>query len=241
MLARVAHPDSRPEGEGSGEQYTERLWMSRTLFRYQSRLRPRPPARCAEFGLPDGRHLYLCFQNPLKLHPEFDSIMAGILAADSRALIVLMRDRGGQVARLLEQRFSRRIPQASEWIVFLLTQPFDEYCRLLCLADAVLDPLNFGAGSSCYDIFSFNLPLVTLPTDLMPGRMALGFYRKMQFEELVASTPEDYVSKAVQVATDRAYRRHVTERIAERSDVLFNDLEAVREHERFFEEALAHL
>jgi predicted O-linked N-acetylglucosamine transferase (SPINDLY family) len=52
-------------------------------------------------------------------------------------------------------------------------------------------------------------------------------------------SPEEYVSKAVQVATDRDYRKYVTERIAQASDVLFNDLEAVREHERFFEEVLA--
>ncbi len=42
---------------------------------------------------------------------------------------------------------------------------------------------------------------------------------------------------AVHVAADRDYRAHVREQIARTSDVLFNDLEAVREHERFFEEA----
>ncbi len=71
------------EDDDSQSHYTERLWRSRTLFRYQDRLRPQPPAQPAEFGLPDERHLYICFQNPLKLHPNFDSIMAGILAADS--------------------------------------------------------------------------------------------------------------------------------------------------------------
>ena len=49
---------------------------------------------------------------------------------------------------------------------------------------------------------------------------------------------EEYVSKAVQVATDRDYRQFVTSRIANNSDVSFNDLEAVREHERFFDEVL---
>ncbi len=98
--------------------------------------------------------------------------------------------------------------------MFLPPQPFDEYCRLLCLADAVLDPLHFGANSSCYDILSFNLPMVTLPTDLMPGRMTLGFYRKMQFEELVVLSAAEYIRKAVQVATDRDYRQYVTGQIA---------------------------
>jgi len=58
-------------------------------------------------------------------------------------------------------------------------------------------------------------------------------------EDLIVRSAEEYVSKAVQVATDRDYRRYVTDRIAQASDVLFNDLEAVREHERFFEDVLA--
>ncbi len=45
----------------------------------------------------------------------------------------------------------------------------------------------------------------------------------------------------MQVATDCDYRQFVTSRIANNSDVLFNDLEAVREHERFFEETLARV
>jgi predicted O-linked N-acetylglucosamine transferase (SPINDLY family) len=62
----------------------------------------------------------------------------------------------------------------------------------------------------------------------------------LRLTDLITASTEDYVAKAVQVATDRDYRRYVTGRIAERSDVLFNDLAAVREHERFFEEALAN-
>ena len=84
------------------------------------------------------------------------------------------------------------------------------------------------------------LPLVTMPGDLLVGRFTQAFYRKMGVEDLVVHSPAEYVGKAVQVATDRDYRKHVTARIAQASDVLFNDLEAVREHERFFEEALSH-
>ena len=133
------------------------------------------------------------------------------------------------------------LPTREGRIVFVPRQSFADYCRLLQACDVLLDSLHYGAGSSCYNIFSYNLPLVTLPTELMPGRVALAFYRKMGCEELVASSSEDYIGKAVRVATDRDYCRQVTDQIAARSDVLFNDLEAVREHERFFEEALARV
>ncbi len=272
------------EAAGSQEQYTERLWQSRTLFRYQDRCRATPPAARGEFGLPEGRRLYVCFQNPLKLHPDFDPLLGGVLEADPQALVVLLADRSGQVARLLKERFARRIlpsppaplpegegshlpsPPAAfpvakegshlpsppaplpkrargveERIVFLPPQPFGDYCRLLQLGDVILDPPHYGANSSCYDIFSYNLPLVTMPGKLFVGRVTQAFYRKMGVEDLVVHSPAEYVRKAVQVATDRDYRKYVTGRIARASDLLFNDLEAVREHERFFEEALGHV
>ncbi len=257
---------------GSQEQYSERLWKSRTLFRYQVRAAATPPASRGEFGLPEGRHLYVCFQNPLKLHPDFDPLLGGVLEADPQALVVLLGDRSGQVAQRLKERFARRnwpsppaplpghhvpmvgargvdepsppapLPKGEgrlERIVFLPPQPFGEYCRLLQLADVILDPPHYGANSSGYDIFSYNLPLVTMPGELLVGRFTQAFYRKMGVEDLVVHSPAEYVSKAVQVATDRDYRKYVTERIAAASDVLFNDLEAVREHERFFAEVLS--
>jgi protein O-GlcNAc transferase len=229
------------ESENSGEHYSERLWRSRTLLMCQQRLRPVSPAWPAYFGLPDDRRLYGCLQNPLKLHPGFDDLLASILAADPLSTIVLLADDSGHAAVALRARFVRHTPASTERIVFVPRQKFADYYRLLQVCDVLLDPLHYGAGSSCYDVFSFNLPMVTLPTTLMPGRVALGFYRKMGFEELVASSPEDYVRKAVRVATDPDYRKHVMDSIAHRSDVVFNDVEAVREHERFFAEAFNQL
>ena len=152
---------------------------------------------------------------------------------------MLLADRFGRAAESFRQRFARTI-NAADRIVFLPPQDFANYCRLLQLADVVIDPPHYGANSSCYDIFSYNLPLVTMPGNLFVGRVTQAFYRKMGVDDLVVHSPEEYVSKAVQVATDRDYRKYVTERIAAASDVLFNDIEAVREHERFFEEAVRH-
>ena len=199
----------------------------------------RAPAVRGQFGLPENRNLYVCLQNPLKLHPDFDVLLGGILASDARALVVLLADRRGNAAALLRERFAKRIPGSADRVVFLAWQKFADYCRLLQLADVILDPLPYGAGSSCYDIFSYNLPMVTLPGEFMPGRVAYAFYREMQIDNLVVGSPAQYVSKAVQVATDHEYREFLRERITQASDKLFDEAEVVREHERFFEESLA--
>ena len=226
------------ETPGSDQQYSEKLWCSKTLFVCEPRLPAVAAAPASHFGLPDDRRLYVCFQNPLKIHPDMDPLFAQILATDPRGLIVLY-GRQPEVVRLLKERFARRIPQAAERIVFLSPKPFDEYCRLLQLADVILDTWPYGAGSTCYDIFSFNLPVVTWPGELIVGRMTQACYRKMAVDDLIVHSAEDYVSKAVQVANDGDYRKYITERISQASNVLFNDIEAVREHERLFEEAIS--
>ena len=110
---------------------------------------------------------------------------------------------------------------------------------LLSLADVALDPVPYGAGSSAYDVFSHDLPLVTLPRRYNAGRYVQACYRRMGVMDLVAATPEHYVEMAVRLGTDPDARGDARARIAQSSTVLFEDLDVVREHEEFFERAIA--
>jgi predicted O-linked N-acetylglucosamine transferase (SPINDLY family) len=225
------------ETDAAQEHYSEKLWKSRTLLMNEGRLSPVPPASRDSFGLPEKRNLYLCFQNPLKFHPDFDPLLRGILEADRKATIALLAGTRGAAAAVLKERFKETIGPQADRIVFLPWLKFQDYCCLLALADVVLDPPHYTASSSAYDILSFSQPTVTLPGELAVGRMGRGFHHKMHTEELVARSPEEYVSTAVRVATDRDYRQYLRDRIRSASDAVFNDVEAVREHERFFAEA----
>jgi len=52
--------------------------------------------------------------------------------------------------------------------------------------------------------------------------------------ERVASDADDYVNKAVRLAADADYRAAVGREIHQAAPWLFEDLEAVREHEQLF-------
>lgn len=67
----------------------------------------------------------------------------------------------------------------------------------------------------------------------MRGRLASGPLRMMGMDELVATTPEQYVKLAVKLASDSTYRLKVSARMAERKAVLFRDLAPVRAFEGF--------
>ncbi len=56
----------------------------------------------------------------------------------------------------------------------------------------------------------------------------------MGITECVASDLNEYVDIAVTLATDADYRASVEQRIHESAGRLFEDMDAVREHERLF-------
>ncbi len=225
----------------SDNHYTEALWQARSLLMCQRRLPPVSPMARAHFGLPEARTLYMCLQNPMKIHPDMDRLIGDILKADATGEVVLLAGRHPNIVGLLKDRFAATIPGVCSRVHFLPSQKFEDYCRLLQLADVVLDPPHFGAGSSAYDVFSYGQPLVTLPGKLIVGRVGYAFYTRMGISDLIAQSPEEYVDLAVRVGTDRDYRMSMRERIASASDVLFDDMEAVREHERFFDDILSLL
>lgn len=112
------------------------------------------------------------------------------------------------------------------------------YHRLLTLADMVLDPLHYGAGRSVYDVFLYDLPIVTPPVRFNASWYAHACYRQVGVHDLIAITADDYIEKAVILATDRNARRSIVERIFASSVELYEDDAMVREHERYFEWAI---
>ena len=160
------------ETDAAQEHYSEKLWKLCTLLMNEGRLSPVPPASRDYFGLPEKRNLYLCFQNPLKIHPDFDPLLGGILEADPIATIALLSGTRGAAAAVLKERFKETIGPQADRIVFLPWLKFQDYCCLLVLADVVLDPPHYTASSSAYDILSFSQPTVTLPGELAVGAWA---------------------------------------------------------------------
>ncbi len=225
------------EPPGGEARYTEELVRLAGPLTYQVRdPRPGPPPARAEFGLPEGAHLYMCLQRPEKFHPDFDAILADILGRDPRGLVVVPSCRP---AGRLAARFRATMPGVADRVAFVARQDFGRYLRLLSLADAVLDPPHFGSGATAYDAFGLDLPVVTLPGAAHLNRYVLGCYLKMGLTDQVVDSAGAYAASAARLGTDRDYRASVVARLAEASPALFEDGAAVGEHERFLAHAAA--
>ena len=161
-----------------------------------------------------------------------------MLERDPEGLVVILGGKRDAPLEKLRQRFRRTMAGLDRRIVALPSQTPSDYMRLLSVTDVMLDTIHYGASFVAYDAFAVGLPIITHPSPLPISRYAYAFYDHMDLSELVAGSSEEYVTKAVRLATDRDYREHVSRLIVERSEGLFEDQRTVRDHEKFFEYAL---
>jgi protein O-GlcNAc transferase len=226
------------EGGDADEHYTEKLVRFKTLGMYVSR--PELPAtskRRSDFGLPEDKHLYGCLQSLFKLHPDYDAILSEILRRDPQGLLLLASGKSPHWDQLFMERFRRTMPDVNiaERIRWLPWQDYHDFLQITALVDVLLLPPHFGGGMTSYDALALGTPVVTLPSPFLRGRITHGMYRAMDVLDCVAESPADYVEIAVRLANDRDFRESVREKILAASGRLFEDLEAVREVERFLE------
>jgi predicted O-linked N-acetylglucosamine transferase (SPINDLY family) len=69
----------------------------------------------------------------------------------------------------------------------------------------------------------------------MRGRLASGILKRIGLQELIAHDEDDFINIAVKTTTDRTYNHHIREKINEKRNSLYMDLQPVRALEKFIE------
>jgi len=226
----------------SDRHYSERLLCLSEDVAYTYFDRPVPPAVSrsrGDFGLDQAARLYLCPQSLFKIHPEMDGLFAGVLNADPKGVLVLFEKEQPAWTELLRERL-KGAGTDLERVRFLPRVAYGEYLELLRLADVVLDTVHFSGGATTLDALAMGTPIVTLPGQFMRGRQTLGCYRRLDIDDCIAGSAEEYVEKAVKIASDRELRAELSRRILDAAPELFEDLEMVREFELLVLEAHAN-
>jgi hypothetical protein len=98
-----------------------------------------------------------------------------------------------------------------------------KYNKLVSCMDVVLDSYPFGGCNTTLDSFNFNKVVVTLPSDKINGRFTLGFYKKMNILEPVASNIDDFVNKAYEFASNETLRTQIENKIKDNKQLLFEE------------------
>ena len=217
------------------DAYTEKLVRLRGLQTYYRRPELGEPARDRDhFGFPAAAHLYGCPQSLFKFHPELDALLADILRGDPQGVLVLLEGKYRQWNELLLQRWRQTMPDVLERVRFLPRMSRDEFLHLSALFDVALDPIHFGGGNTTFEALALGTPVVTLPSRFLRGRITYAQYQMMGMTDCIAKDPQDYVTLALRLGTDRDFREVVSRKILDTCALLYENADNVRAIEEFF-------
>jgi len=229
-----------PQSQGF---YSERLALLPGLGTHYAIPRTDSTRSRADFGLPEGRTLYLVPQSLFKIHPDNDEMIARVLEEDPGGSAVIFASHHPNIttafATRLAAAFERHGLDIHERTCFLAPfQPHGEYLRLNQLCDVMLDTVHWSGGNTSLDALAMGLPVVTLPGKYMRGRQSQAMLRALDAGELVTASVDDYVRAAVGLGMDRDERARIAGRLRANLGGLFERDEPVRALESFLERAV---
>ncbi|MDF3074623.1 MAG: repeat-containing protein, partial [Alphaproteobacteria bacterium] len=189
---------------------------------YQPHLTEAARSDTAVLGLLPEAHVYLCVQALSKLRPDFDLVLARILAADPKGVLVLVGRPSMQSLRIIKRRLAASIRDVERRVRLVEWLSDADFVALLQRADAILDTHHFAGGHTSYDMIALGFPFVTLPGSYSKGRVGTMLYRMIGITDLIARDEDHYVELAVRLAGDRAWRDQLGARM-KRAAAQFQD------------------
>jgi predicted O-linked N-acetylglucosamine transferase (SPINDLY family) len=207
--------DGDAEPPDAEAQYSERLVRIPGFYLPLFEL---PAGKAA--AAPNRAHTYICSQTIVKLHPDFDPLLAGILAQDRRAEIVLYGDAIGSAGVVVAQRLKSRLGSLTDRLRMIPRQLYEDYLDTVRSAAVVLDTPHFGGGHTTLEALSMHVPVITRRGEFLRGRFAATRLSSLGLEECVAQDAAAYVDTAVEIANSPRRRARVVDVLHHRSATL---------------------
>ena len=97
--------------------------------------------------------------------------------------------------------------------------------------DVFLDSIGWSGCNTTLEAIAYDLPIVTLPTDLMRGRHSAAFLTRMHMDNYISKSIEEYINFAADLAHNKFLYNTVRGMIKENKTFLYRDCAAI--HARF--------
>ncbi len=120
----------------------------------------------------------------------------------------------------------------------LIASAQSEFVAAQGLCDVFLDSAGWSGCNSTLESLSHDLPVVTLPGALMRGRHSAAILQMMGVTETIASTLDDYVALAAQLANTPEERQAASRHVADNKHKVYRDRACVTALEDFLERAV---
>lgn len=191
--------------------------------------------RREDFGLPAEGTVYCCFNSEHKITPKVFAAWMDILANVSGSVLWLFESSADSRANLIAAAQQHGIEPGR--LVFAGKLPNPQHLARYRLADLFLDTFPYGAHTTASDALWMGLPVLTLSGRSFASRVCGSLVRAAGGGELVCSTLDEYVGKAVELGRDGQRMADARAQLAaRRSDcVLFDMAGLVRSLEGLYQ------
>ena len=175
-----------------------------------------------EAGLPEDQVVLCSFNQPYKISRPTFNIWMQILKNVSKSVLWLLDH--NQMSRQNLCRHAADCGIDPNRLIFSGTLRIDLHLRRLQLADLILDTFTYNGGATTANALWAGVPLITLMGKHFVSRMSASALSAAGLLELITYTPEEYCSKATELALDKKKRDEIRSRLthAKRHSPLFN-------------------
>lgn len=160
-----------------------------------------------ELGLPEDGVVFGCFAQTFKIQPEHFDRWMEILKAIPGSVLWMANGPHGSYENLCREMEFRGV--AANRLVIAERCDRQRYLSRFQLMDIHLDTFPYTSGTVASDALFSGCPLLTLSGETMVSRMAGSILKHASLPELVATDPEEYVQKAIDLANDPITRKDI--------------------------------
>nr|CAB3446600.1 unnamed protein product [Digitaria exilis] len=201
----------------------------------QDCLTPVCPHKRSDYGLPEDKFIFACFNQLYKMDPEIFDTWCKILKRVPNSALWLLRFPAAGETRVRAHAAARGV--RPDQIIFTDVAMKNEHIRRSQLADLFLDTPLCNAHTTGTDILWAGLPMITLPLEKMATRVAGSLCVATGLGvEMIVSSMKEYEDRAVELALNPAKLQALTDKLKEvrMTCPLFDTARWVRNLERAY-------
>ncbi|KAJ6422697.1 hypothetical protein OIU84_027630 [Salix udensis] len=166
----------------------------------------------SDYGLPEDKFIFACFNQLYKMDPEIFNTWCNILKRVPNSALWLLRFPAAGEMRLRAYAVAQGVHP--DQIIFTDVAMKQEHIRRSALADLFLDTPLCNAHTTGTDILWAGLPMVTRPLEKMATRVAGSLCLATGLgDEMIVSSMKEYEEKAVSLALNRPKLQSLTNRL----------------------------
>ncbi|KAJ6877247.1 hypothetical protein NC651_030088 [Populus alba x Populus x berolinensis] len=166
----------------------------------------------SDYGLPEDKFIFACFNQLYKMDPEIFNTWCNILKRVPNSALWLLRFPAAGEMRLRAYAVAQGVQP--DQIIFTDVAMKQEHIRRSALADLFLDTPLCNAHTTGTDILWAGLPMVTMPLEKMATRVAGSLCLATGLgDEMIVSSMKEYEERAVSLALNRPKLQSLTDRL----------------------------